>query len=192
MRTETPPHFPNIDTLEHDDDYWLGQVNTDFSAFDVIYNRYLRRIYRYVFRRVANIFEAEDITSDIFLNALEKILKGNYQCNNHFTSWLFTIARRRIADYYRKPADCPLDTDISLNVGQMPTLQECESLDDLLTHFTGLSEYEQDLLALRFSAQLDFKKIAQIVEKSVPSVKMATHRALRKLRTNMRGEGHEG
>jgi len=192
MKTETPPHFPNLDSLEHDDDYWVGQVNTDFSAFDVVYNRYLRRIYRYVFRRVVNKFEAEDITSDIFLNALENILKGNYQCNNRFASWLFTIARRRIADYYRKPVDFPLESEKKLNLSQIPAGLGDGNLDDLLVHFTRLTEYEQDILALRFSARLDFRKIAQVVNKSIPSVKMATHRALRKLRTNMRGARHEG
>lgn len=174
------------------DDYWIRRIVKDVSEFDVIYDRYITPIYKYVIRRVPNKFEAEDITADIFLTTIESIVEGKYQCNNHFMSWLFTIARRRIADYYRKPADCPLDTGKSLNAGQMPTLQESESFDDLLAHFTGLSEYEQDLLALRFSTQLDFKEIAQIVEKSVSSVKMATYRALRKLRTNMRGEGHEG
>jgi len=181
-----------MDTLEHDDDYWVGQVNTDFSAFDVIYYRYLMRIYRYVFRRVANKFEAEDITSDIFLNALENIVKGNYQCNNRFASWLFTIARRRVADYYRKPVEFSLESENKLNLSLMPADPGDGAFDDLLAHYNHLSEYEQDILALKFSAQLDFRKIAQVVNKSVPSVKMATHRALRKLRTNMRGASHEG
>ncbi len=192
MKAEFLPGFFRMNVSVNSDDYWIKRIVNDVSEFDVIYDRYITPIYKYVIRRIPNKFEAEDITADIFLTTIESIVEGKYQCNNHFISWLFTIARRRIADYYRKPADCPLDIDKSLNVGQMPTLQESESLDDLLTHFTGLSEYEQDLLALRFSAQLDFKKIAQIVDKSVPSVKMATHRALRKLRTNMRGEGHEG
>lgn len=174
------------------DDYWIKRIASDVSEFDVIYDRYVTTIYKYVIRRVPNKFEAEDITADIFLTALESIIEGKYQCNNHFTSWLFTIARYRVADYYRKPAECSLDAAIYGKPNPGSAMDWDEHYEELLSHYSKLNNYEQDLLALRFSAQLDFKKIAQIVNKSVFSVKIATYRALRKLRTSMRGEEYEG
>lgn len=192
MKAEFLPGFYRMNVSVNNDDYWIKRIVNDVSEFDVIYDRYITPIYKYVIRRIPNKFEAEDITANIFLTALESIVEGKYQCNNHFASWLFTIARRRIADYYRKPAEYSLDAVIPSEYHHVSAVDGNENYEELQSHYSKLNNYEQDLLALRFSAQLDYKKIAQIVNKSVCSVKMATYRALRKLRKNMRGEGHEG
>ena len=103
---------------------------------------------------------------------------------NKFAAWLFTIARTKITNYYRDRQTLPLEA-----VADTPTHwiagQEDFENGELGKGFSQRTNIEQDLLALRFSADLDFKTIAVILRKNAAAVKMATYRALNKLRKSM-------
>ena len=70
------------------------------DTFNEIYEAYIKNIFRYVYNRTGNNKDAEDITSQIFLAVLEGLPK--YNDNGHLAAWLFTIARRKTIDFYRK------------------------------------------------------------------------------------------
>ena len=70
------------------------------SAFVALYRRYLPRVYRYVYRRVGNQQDAEDVTASVFIEALECL--EDYREQGSFAGWLFTIAHRRVADHHRR------------------------------------------------------------------------------------------
>src|SRR5512139_3936307 len=73
----------------------------DAEAFAELYRRYLTPVYRFIFRRVGgDVAVAEDLTSQVFLEALDGL--SGYRERGRFVAWLFTIARRRLADRYRK------------------------------------------------------------------------------------------
>ena len=167
-----------------DDDYWIKRMSTDTTAFEVIYDRYVDRVSRYIFRKIGNPSEAEELTSIVFVSVLEAIMRGKYSVRNKFAAWLFTIARTKVTNYYRERKTLPLEavTDNPTNcLAELENFEGCE----LGEHFSRLTNFDQDLLALRFSADLDFKTIAVILHKNTASVKMATYRALNKLRKSM-------
>ena len=70
------------------------------SAFVALYQRYLPRVYRYVYRRVGNQQDAEDVTASVFTEALESL--EDYREQGSFAGWLFTIAHHRVADHHRQ------------------------------------------------------------------------------------------
>ena len=170
-----------------DDEYWISRISTDTSAFEVIYDRYLPKISRYIHRRVGDQMAAEDITSLVFFHALEGILKGRYSHRSKFSAWIFSIARTKLVDYFRERKAISLEElDQELAAANHPE-KTTKISSNLAKCFFELSKFEQDLLALRFSAELDFSTIASIIHKNPAAVKMATYRALKNLRIKMEG-----
>ena len=83
--------------MQHDSPAQLAPL--DRQAFQSFYQENLGPIYRYVYSKVGNREEAEDLTSHVFIKAVRSL---NYECNPQSTrSWLFQVARTTIADYWR-------------------------------------------------------------------------------------------
>jgi len=78
----------------------------DSQAFGQLYDKYFRKIYRFIYYKVGHQETCEDLTSLTFTKALEKI-KNLSVADNNFAGWLFTIARHNVIDYYRtqKPVE---------------------------------------------------------------------------------------
>jgi RNA polymerase sigma-70 factor (ECF subfamily) len=168
---------------DQDDAELVRAARRDRNAFAALYQRYVERIYRYVYSRVGRKADAEDLTAQVFTEALEG-LEG-YREQGTFSAWLFTIAHRRVVDHYRRkrptqPLDQALDT-----VGEGPNpLAEVvreERLEHLARLIKGLDDEKQELLRLRFAGELTYREIGEIVGRSEGAVKMAVHRLLRRL-----------
>ena len=98
-------------------------AQTDAQAFGALYDRYVQRVYRYCYYRTNNPPDAEDLTAQIFLAALEGLPR--YRQDGHFAAWLFSIARKKVADFHRraphaspwrKPSLPPIHTDLAMDV----------------------------------------------------------------------------
>jgi len=168
---------------DREDAELVRAAQRDRSALGALYRRYVDRIYRYVYSRVGRKADAEDLTSRIFTEALEGL--EDYREQGTFSAWLFTIAHRRVVDFYwrerpTRPLDEALDT-----VGEGPNpLAEVvreERLEHLAWLVKGLDEEKQELLRLRFAGELTYREIGEIMERSEGAVKMAVHRPLRRL-----------
>ena len=177
---------PSVTTTENmDDDYWVNRLQVDPNAFEVIYNRYLPVIYRYIARRVRIESVAEDLTSIVLTTAFLNIKDGRYRSENKFSAWLFSIARIKIVDYFRERKTLSLE-EINEEISAHTARESSSKISsDLSKCFYELSDMEQELLTLRFSAELDYKTMALLLHKNLAAVKMATYRALSKLRAKM-------
>lgn len=174
-----------IKTENIDDEYWVSRMTFDPNAFEAIYNRYLPRLTRYFTRRVGNETVAEDLTANVFLNALQGIQNGRYTPKQKFAAWLFSIARARVIDYYRERKSISFK-EVEKDILEKQYREPVSKISaDLSACIYELSDFEQELLTLRFSADLEFNDIAAILNKSPGAVKMATYRALLKLRNKM-------
>lgn len=168
-----------------DDDYWVNRIQVDPNAFEVIYNRYIPAIYRYIARRVRIESVAEDLTSIVLTTAFLNIKNGHYRSENKFPAWLFSIARIKIVDYFRERKTLSLE-EINEEISTQTKRETSSKMSsDLSKCFYELSDMEQELLTLRFSAELDYKTMALLLHKNLAAVKMATYRALIRLRTKM-------
>jgi len=155
------------------------------SAFVALYRRYLPRVYRYVYRRVGNQQDAEDVTASVFTQALESL--EDYREQGSFAGWLFTIAHHRVADYHRQQRErISLEEVVPAlsNSGPGPealALQR-DRLKRVAQALDELTPDRQEALALRFFGELSNKEVAQVMGKSEAAVKMLVYRALNQLR----------
>jgi RNA polymerase sigma-70 factor, ECF subfamily len=172
------PDYPSLDTEAV---VQLALHNPE--AFDELYRRYLSPLYRYLYRRLDNQRDAEDLTAQVFIEVLEGLAAGRYRPGGCFPAWLFTIARRRAIDFYRQRPTQALVGDLpSPEPGLLAALEKHEDLDRLAHLVAGLDEERQELLRMRFSAGLSFSEIAQIEGRSEAAVKMSLYRILETLR----------
>lgn len=172
---------------EPDDDELARAAQRDPSAFGPLYDRYVHGLYRYVLTKVGTPMEAEDVTSRAFLSALEALPR--YQPRGRFAAWLFTIARRKILDHFRRhePPEPPAEEDLRLpaSLEQPVGPEDRERLRSVLR---GLSEDRQELIRLRYVAGLPFRQIAVMVGKREDAVKKIVYRALAHVRAELEGD----
>lgn len=163
-----------------DDDALVRDAITDPEAFASLYRSYAAGVYKYIYGRVGNSHDAEDLTTQVFLQVLESL--SAYQPHGKFTAWLFTIARRRAADHHRRnhkqvPLDWIEDVTAQEDDGSTQVIQR-ENLERLIFLFGQLDEDKQELIRLRYAAGLTYRQIAQVLSRSEASVGMALHRII--------------
>ena len=152
--------------------------------FSELYHRYITSIYRFILVSVRHKETAEDITSTVFIKALERI--HTYRASaGPFKAWLYGIARNALMDYYRSRGR-EITTD---ELPELPFYQGIESgadanramkkLDDALK---GMEPELRQIMTLRLWDEVPFADIARIVGKSEGAVKMSFYRALDTLR----------
>ena len=167
----------------------LASVKGDGKAFEALYVRYMKAIYRYIFFRVGDENQAEDLTEEVFVRAWEALPK--YQHRKHpFSSWLYRIARNLIIDYYRMKKPVPLSNGL---MRSYPS--SAESLDHVVNRkheakllvkaVQKLTEVEQEIVLLRFVEGLSHEEIAEMVGKSQTACRVTLHRALKSLRSTL-------
>ena len=88
-----------------DDAVLVRAARHDLAAFAALYRRYVTPIYRYLYSRVGNAADAEDLTAQTFVAALEGL--PGYRERGNFAAWLFTIAHNKAADHHRQQHQCP-------------------------------------------------------------------------------------
>jgi len=159
----------------------------DAAAFGALYDRYVEAVYRYVFYRVRNDADAEDLVSDVFMRALRAIPR--YEPRVAFLAWLYRIARNAVIDRARRSR-----TQISFedalahpNVDQVVepdatilALSDKEAVRDALAKLTPL---QQEVIVLRFVEGYTTHEIADLVGKREGTVRGIQFRALEALRT---------
>lgn len=154
------------------------------SAFVALYRRYVKRIYAYCFRRVGNHADAEDLTEQVFSEALEKF--DGYEERGKADAWLFSMAHSRVVDHYRRQRqDVALDETMGHSGdGLTPERQliDAERRQRLFAVLDRLDEDKRELILLRFGAELSYQEIGAIVGKREAAAKMAIYRLLDELR----------
>ena len=172
-------------------------AQTDAQAFGALYDRYVQRVYRYCYYRTNHASDAEDLTAQIFMAALEALPR--YRQDGHFAGWLFSIARRRVADYHRR---APHATQVALDEAALPPIYADSSADlavdveksqrreRLLKLIQALAEDERDLIHLRYVAELSFAEIARTLQKNEEAVKKSLYRLIARLKQELEAD-HE-
>lgn len=170
----------------------VADLKYDPEAFAVLYNRYLTPIYRYIYLRLGNKADAEDLTSEVFLRALKKI--DSYRHMGYsFSAWLFRIAYHLIIDHRRSrrhtaPIDDFSESIVADNDDPLSTLLQDEDYQRLKVQIESLPKLQQEALALRFSGGLKNREIGKILGKREGTVKMTIHRAVSALKGVMEDE----
>lgn len=157
-----------------------GNSSNDFDAFTELYHRYLRGIYRYHLARTGSIQEAEDLTAQTFLSALESI--NTFRGQGSFSAWLFGIASHKLADHYRhNRVELPLESVELLNspdpLPEEAAIQHLE-VNRVASVLRLISPERAEALVLCIFGGLSLAETARVVGKSTAAVKMLVHRGL--------------
>jgi len=176
---------------DYNDDTALSlAVQGDQEAFGVLYERYVGRIYNYVYYRTGNHHDAEDLTARVFYRAIRNI--GNYQDRGlPLSAWLYRIAHNLIANWHRDRSRRPeILLDEGLAFYQTPehpevTLLQNEERERLLKMIRHLPPERQQLLILKFMDHLSNAEIGQVMGRTEGAVKSLYHRTLLSLRNDL-------
>lgn len=179
-----------VSSAEREEDAALARRagSGEAEAFGVLYDRYVDAVYRYVFYRVRNEAEAEDVTSDVFMRALRAIPK--YEPRQAFLAWLYRIARNAVIDRSRRQtarqqvsfedalahpnADQVVNPDAGLLAGSDASV--------VRVAMQQLTPLQQEILVLRYVEGYDTKTISKLVGKRDGTIRGIEFRALSALR----------
>lgn len=182
------PLESDCDNAERDEKAMIEAAQADPAAFELLYRRYLARVYRYLRSRLANTEDAADMTQQVFLQALDALPGYRQHEEIPFAAWLFQIARHAVTDAYRSRRNA-ISWD-SLSEVFLPALEQDpetivlqeERLARLRMLLSKLDADKRELLALRFAAGLSSPQIALVVGKSPAAVKKQLTRILQTLK----------
>ncbi len=157
----------------------------DREAFAQLYESHFDKIYRYVVLRIGNKAEAEDITQQVFLKALQSISSFKWK-GIPFSAWLFRIAHNLVVDYLRKgkkPATIPFNESLvsSDNNPQLVTERRLD-IEQLISATKRLTKAQREVISLRFAGELSITEVAKVMGKSEGAVKALQHSAIVALR----------
>jgi RNA polymerase sigma-70 factor (ECF subfamily) len=170
--------------MEDDSVYARACQQGDTNAFGVLYDRYIDKIYRFVYYKVYVKEVSEDIVSDVFHKALQKIKTFDAD-KGTFSAWIYRIARNSVIDHYRKDkGDVPIDDifDVGFDERTPESLDAVAALAKVSEYLETLSAKQREIITLRVWEEMSYQEIAAIVGGSEDSVKMAFSRGIRELR----------
>ena len=172
---------------ELDENSLVELAKVDAAAFGELYQRYVARIYNYVFYRTGNHHDAEDVTARVFQRALQHI-PSYVDRGIPFSAWLYRIAHNLVVNWHRDKGRRQVISfdDIALGALKAEAPEGAtefrEEREALLTAISALPDDRQQLLILKFVEKLSNAEIGQIMNRSEGAVKSLYHRTLLSLR----------
>jgi RNA polymerase sigma-70 factor (ECF subfamily) len=158
----------------------------DRAAFDVLYRRYLDRVYGYAFYQLRDHHDAEDATERTFLAALRALPEFRAE-GATFRAWLFRIAHNTIINarrsrFRRRTEPLPEGLErIAPNADPAGLVLEADETRHVLRAVAELPEDRREVILLRFVDGLSSREIGQVMERSEGAARVLLHRALRDL-----------
>ncbi len=167
-----------------DDARLAARARTDADAFAELYRRHVTRVYRYHLVHTGNVKDAEDLTSQTFMAALEGI--RSYRGAGSFAAWIMGIAMHKRLMFFRSHAELPLEAALGVPDAGTRTDEAAFRqlrLDTLHAALRSLEPDRRDAIALCYFAGLDRREAARVLGKTEAATKMLLSRGLNDLRT---------
>ena len=164
------------------------RATTDEEAFEELYEHFFPRVYNFIYARLKNSADADDVTSITFMKMNEN-LESYDPTRAAFSTWLFRIASNSIIDHTRR-RDKSEETEWEEFFNPAaPDHEEperqiiaSETSRGLLQALDKLSERERRIIELRYWGEQDTRTIAEILSMSESNVRVTLHRTLGKLK----------
>ena len=160
----------------------------DTDAFGELVRRYQRSVFNVCYRLVGERREAEDMTQQVLLKALQSISSFKWR-GIPFSAWLFRIAHNQIVDHLRKQNRNPVPLNESLASGgdnPQSIVEQKMDIEQLLSATRRLTEAQREVISLRFVGELSTAQVAKTMGRSQGAVKALQHSAIVALRKTLR------
>jgi len=177
----TPPQSPPADEVD-----LAQEACTNVDAFGELYRRHLTRVYRDHMAHVGNVKDAEDLTSQTFMAALEGI--RSFRGSGSFAAWILGIAARKKAMFFRRSGtrpEVPIEAAHHIpspNLGTDQLADQRLRLDSITRALKQISPERADAIALGFFSELTYAEAGCVLKKSEAAAKMLVSRGLQDLR----------
>ena len=187
--TETkPPDDPEVVELVN------RAIARDAAAFGELYDRYLERVYRYLYFRLGSQPEAEDLSEQVFLKAWEAMGRFRWQ-GRPFLAWLYRLTHNVLIDHHRskRPTTSLNDPERPLDlVSEAAAVELTQRLDAhvLAAGIRELTPEQQQVIVLKFVDGMENAQIAQVMDKREGAIRALQLRALLSLRRVLERQGY--
>ncbi len=168
----------------------------DVNSYREIYEVFARKVLNFIYRMVNSPEEAEDLTQETFVAVYQKL--RTLKDNGKFEPWLFRIARNFVYQRYRTRSPAGVSIDALDEDGQLVTqlvdarknpdeaFQTAELEDVIADVIANLPEKYREVFVLSALQHLSYQQIAEIVGRSLPSIKTDIHRARLEVRKRVK------
>jgi RNA polymerase sigma-70 factor (ECF subfamily) len=185
VRARTPENGLRQQKSEADERLLIEAARKDPSQFAELYELHFERVYAYLARRVGNRQEAEDITSEVFHQALANIGKFEWR-GAPFAAWLLRIASNAIADKWRgtsRERGNPTQEHSQGADFKEVSFEEADERARLFRLVKTLPSAQRRVVEMRFAEEKSIREIAQAIGKTEGAVKQLQFRGLESLRS---------
>ncbi len=196
-----PGTEPSQPAESPDDSYIVELVDRvvaarDARAFGELYDRFVERVYRYVYFRTGSHTEAEDLTEQVFLKAWEAIGRYRWQ-GRPFLAWLYRLAHNAHIDHVRsqRPTTSLTNDERPLDLASPSASVELGRALDAEVIAGALAELtieQQQVIVMKFIEGLDNEQIAQLMDKREGAIRALQMRALMSMRRVLERQGESG
>lgn len=173
-----------------EDNELVELAKEDKEAFGEIYERYMPKIYNYIYYRTGNQQDAEDLTARVFYRAMSHI-ERYVDKGVPFQAWLYRIAHNLVANFHRdhgRRKIIPLDDYVAHTLRSDAPDRQAEASEEtemLMTAIRRLPEERQQLILLKFIEQKSNAEIGEIMNRTEGAIKSLYHRTLLALRDEL-------
>lgn len=164
----------------------MSNLRKNFSG---IYDKYIEKIYRFIFFKVNSKETAEDLTSEVFTRAWQSIERGTKLENPG--AFLYRIARNLVTDYYRQRpepqislADCKEVVDPNIDIKEAVSFKS--DLEQIKASLVNINDDYREVVALRYIEDYSISEIAKILDRPEGTVRVMLHRGLEELRERLK------
>ncbi len=179
---------PDSIKMEEMDDAALVQIAATghYGAQQILYRRYIQRIYGFFVAQLRDHHVAEDLTQETFIRAFQGLT--NFRGEASFKNWLYRIAKNQIADFYRDKHSRLVELDESLPPRQLQkTILDADQTQKeqkviqkrLASVFFHLPKRYKEVLVLRFLKGFSLKETAAAMSLTLSNIKVLQHRAMK-------------
>jgi RNA polymerase sigma-70 factor (ECF subfamily) len=175
----------------------VGNASERSEAVGRLYERYFDRIYKYIYLKLGDPTEAEDVCEQVFLKMIESI--GTFQWQGStFASWLYRIAHNQVVDTLRRHSrrpQVPLEPAGESLTSERDDPHHLAEQSDFRDHvreaISGLTDLQAQVILLKFGAGLSNAEVAAILDRTEGAIKALQYSALQNLQKRLVSRGYE-
>jgi RNA polymerase sigma-70 factor (ECF subfamily) len=169
----------------------------DEKSLEILYSRYIRPIYKFVYGYIENQQDTEDIVQEVFIKTWRNLKK--FDKSKSFKTWIFTIAKNTTIDFLRKKQTISLSRFISkysdekkenifienfIDPNPLPqeAVEKYETMEKINSAIKKLPQKDRMILSLRHKSLLSFKEISRSLKEPLHTTTSRYRRAINKLK----------
>ena len=156
------------------------------DCFWDLYDKYVDKIYRFVYIKINNKNITEDIVSDVFLSVINNISSFKVEPNSSFKAWIYKIAYNKVIDFYKSNYKNNTEEiwdylDMSFNEDLSQSIDNKDKIKEIFSHLKTIKKQHRDIIIYRVWEWLSFKEISDITGMSLDNCKKISSRILKQI-----------